>query len=254
MEHWGHYRDLVIVLTRKEMKVRYKRSILGYFWSIANPLALATVLFVAFQLIAKFDIDNYPLFLICGLFPWQWLNNSLSFAPSVLIGNAQIIKKTSFPKTALLLAHVLHDTIHFLLSIPIVVVFLLIFGKLPSWNWMYGVPLLLLIQLLLCYSGTLLIASVNLFFRDIERLIVTFMVLAFYCTPVIYSQDMAPAGYRALIYANPFAPIIISWRSLLLDGSFEPIPVLLSALYAIVGLSIAYPVYRKLEWRFAEVL
>jgi lipopolysaccharide transport system permease protein len=254
MSRWSRYWDLVVVLTRKEMKIRYKSSVLGYAWSIMNPLAFALVLYVAFQLVVKIDIPDYPAFLICGLFPWQWLSNSLAFAPNVFLRDSQLIKKTSFPKSVLVLAHVLQDMIHFLLALPIMVFFILLAGRLPSWSWIFGVPLLLIVQLLLTFGAALFLASVNLFFRDMERLTATLMILVFYCTPVLYSADMIPASYRVLVYANPFAPIILCWRSLLLHGTMEPLLLLAASLQAAIAFAVGYGAYRRLYWRFAEVL
>jgi lipopolysaccharide transport system permease protein len=254
MNRWAHYWDLVVVLTRKEMKIRYKSSVLGYAWSIMNPLAFALVLYVAFQLVVRIDIPDYPAFLICGLFPWQWLNNSLTFSPNVFLRDSLLIKKTNFPKSVLVLAHVLQDMIHFLLALPIIVFFILLAGKFPSWPWICGLPLLLVVQLVLTFSVALFLASVNLFFRDIERLTATLMILIFYCTPVLYSADMIPTSYQVLLYANPLAPIILCWRSLLLHGTIESLPLLVASLHAVIAFVVGYGAYRRLYWRFAEVL
>ena len=99
MKNFRNYRDLILVLTAKEIKVRYKNNVLGYLWSIANPLAFALVFFVAFKIFLKWDIKDYVLFLIAGLFPWQWFANSVGVSCGVFIGNASIIKKTAALQT-----------------------------------------------------------------------------------------------------------------------------------------------------------
>ncbi len=161
---FSHYWDLVVVLTKKEIKVRYKNNVLGYLWSIANPLAFALVFYLAFKLVMKVQVENYALFLIAGLFPWQWFSNSVGVSPTIFLGNGSMIKKVNFPKGAVVLAIVLQDMIHFFLSLPVVVLFLFIYGSSPSWSWIYGVPLLILIQTLLTFGVALTLASINLFF------------------------------------------------------------------------------------------
>ena len=91
-------KDLIVELTKKEMKVRYKRSYLGYLWSVLNPLTLALIFFFAFKVVMKVGIEDYPLFLIAGLFPWQFLSNSVNAGVMAFVSNASLIKKTSFPR------------------------------------------------------------------------------------------------------------------------------------------------------------
>ncbi len=254
MSDLAHYRDLVLVLTQKEIKVRYKSNVLGYLWSIGNPLAFAFVYYVVFKVILDVKIKNYPLFLICGLFPWQWFANSVNVAPSTFLGNASIIKKTNFPRNIIPLAVVLQDGFHFVLSLPVIVLFLFIFHQTPHLSWIYGVPTLLIAHGLMTYGAVLLIATLNLFFRDMERLTVIMVTFGFYLTPVLYSLEMIPERHRHLVVYNPMAPLMISWRKLLLHGEIEPRLLAISMGYAVLSFAIGYMVYRKLSWKFPEVL
>jgi len=250
-----HYIDLITVLTQKEMKVRYKSTFFGYVWSIAHPLAFALVFFMAFKIVMRIQMEGYAVFLIAGLFPWQWLSNSVNASPMVFLGNASLIKKVSLPRHILPLATVLQDMIHFLLAIPVIVLFLFIYHKSPSFSWLYGIPLLLTIQLLMTYGLTLIISSLNLFIRDLERLTSIFMTLLFYFTPVIYPETMIPARYKALVlFLNPLSSLMISWRNLFLDGTLEISLVAVSFAYSLFVLMLGYKVYTRLAWKFAEVL
>ena len=248
------YIDLIIVLTQKEMKVRYKNSFFGYLWSIAHPLAFAFVFFIAFKVVMRIRMENYSLFLIAGLFPWQWFSNSVNMSPTLFLGNASIIKKVNFPRNTLLVATVLQDAIHFILSIPVIVFFLLIYHELPSLSWLYGIPFLLGIQFLLTYGISLLVSSINLFFRDLERLIIIFTTLLFYFTPIIYPETMIPEKYKNLLNLNPIAPLMISWRNLFLSGTLNPASLMVCLAYSMLAFMIGYLVYRKLSRKFAEVL
>ena len=249
-----HYIDLIIVLTQKEIKVRYKSSFLGYIWSIAHPLALAFVFFIAFKVVMRFPMENYTVFLISGLFPWQWFANSISCSTTAFISNSSIIKKVSFPKNTLTAAIVLQDSIHFILSIPVIIFFMFIYDKTPFLSWLYGIPILFSIQFLLSYGISLMVSSVNLFFRDLERLIALFLTLLFYCTPVLYPETMIPEKYRYLINVNPLAPLMISWRNLFLEGTLDITSLIISLAYSVIVFIIGFQVYKKLSWKFAEVL
>jgi lipopolysaccharide transport system permease protein len=242
------------VLTQKDLKVRYKSSFLGYFWSIANPLAFAFVFFIAFKIIMRIQMEGYALFLIAGLFPWQWFANSVTITPTVFLANSSIIKKISFPRSILPFSIVLQDMLHFIVSIPVVVLFMVIYHKTPGFIWLVGIPALLVIQFMMAYGIALAIASVNLFFRDLERLTGIFVTLLFYFTPVIYPEDMIPAKYQHLINLNPLTPLMVSWRNLFLHNQLHFRPLALALGYALLLTVIGMWVYRKLSWKFAEVL
>ena len=254
MRSFENYRDLIAVLTQKEMKVRYKSSFFGYFWSVAHPLAFAFVYFIAFKVVMRIQMADYSLFLIAGLFPWQWFSSSVCAAPTIFMANASIIKKVNFPRNIIPLTTVLQDMIHFILSIPVIVVFLLMYHHSPSLSWLYGIPLLLSIQLIMTYGAALFVSSINLFFRDFERLTSIFITLLFYCTPIIYPETMVPEQFRPLVYLNPLAPLMVSWRNLFLHGTLDPVALAISFAYSLVFFMPGYLVYRKLSWKFAEVL
>jgi lipopolysaccharide transport system permease protein len=202
----------------------------------------------------RIAMEDYSLFLIAGLFPWQWFSNSVNVSPTVFLGNASIIKKVNFPRNLIPFTTVLQDMIHFILSIPVIVLFLFIYQKSPSLSWFYGVPLLMVIQFLMTFGVSLMVSSANLFFRDLERLTGIFVTLLFYFTPIIYPETMIPVRYKSLINLNPLTPLVISWRNLFLKGTIEPSYIYISFLYAILVFGLGYQVYRKLSWRFAEIL
>ena len=255
LTRFEHYRDLIVILTQKEMKVRYKNTFFGYVWSIAHPLAFALVFFMAFKVVMRIQMEGYAVFLIAGLFPWQWLSNSVNASPMVFSLNASLIKKVSLPRHILPLATVLQDMIHFLLSIPVIVLFLFIYHKSPSFSWFYGIPLLLTIQLLMTYGLSLIISSINLFIRDLERLTSICMTLLFYVTPIIYPDTMIPERYKMLVlFVNPLSSLMVSWRNLFLNGTLEFSLVAVSFAYSLFVLMLGYKVYTRLSWKFAEVL
>jgi len=249
-----HLIDIATVLLQKDLKVRYKSTFFGYLWSIGHPLAYALVFFVAFKVVMRIQIENYALFLISGLFPWQWLSNSMNASPAIFLSNWTIIKKINFPRNMLPFTLVLQDMVHFILSIPVIVLFLVYYGKHPSITWIYGIPLLLIMQFSMMYGLSLLISSINLFFRDLERLTIIGLTLLFYFTPVIYPETMIPEQFRPLLMINPFAYLMVNWRNLFLDGSIQPLFLGITAFYSSLILLMGHGVYKRLSWRFAEVL
>jgi len=249
-----YYWDLISVMVEKDMKVRYRNSYLGYFWSIAHPMAFALVFFIAFKVVMRIQVEDYPLFLIAGLFPWQWFANTVNAAPVMFSSNAPLIKKLSFPRSVIPLAAVAQDSIHFLLSVPVIMVLIAVYGRHFHLSWLYLMPPLLLAQIMLASGTALAIATLNLFFRDLERLTNICVSLLFYFTPVIYSADMVPQKYRIYIKLNPVAPLMICWRAMFMDGKVEPSMLLAALGYSAAVFCCGYWIYRRLSWKFAEIL
>jgi lipopolysaccharide transport system permease protein len=169
-------------------------------------------------------------------------------------GNAPLIKKTLFPRFLIPFVVVLQDMLHFVFSLPIVLAAVFLFDLHPSFGVLFGVPALLLVQFILSYSLNLAIASVNLFFRDVERLLQLAMTFLFYMTPVLYSETLIPDRFQNLIILHPIAPLIINWRSVLMSGTLDPALYLSSCVWALGLLVGSHLLYNRLQWRFAEVL
>ena len=252
---WPHYVDLVTALTIKEIKVRYKRTYLGYAWSLLNPLMYAVTYWIAFKAILNVKIEGYFVFLLAGLFPWQWLNNSITSAPAAFINNAPLVKKIAFPRYLIVASSVVTEGLHFLLCLPVLALLVILFGRgtlTPAWFW--GAPLLLAIQGVATYGFALAIASCNVFFRDLERLIGLGMTVLFYVTPVIYEPQMVPPMFQPLITFNPFTHVIVAWRSLLLGGTLDWRAVSAAALVALLAAVAGQAIFHRLQWKFAEAL
>lgn len=250
----GYLFDLITVITEKELKVRYKSSILGYLWSIANPLFFAMIYFFIFKLVMRVQIPNYTVFLITGLFPWQWFASSTNNSLYSFISNAQIIKKTVFPRSVIPFSNVMMEFLHFLCTIPVIMVFLFIYDLKPSISWLWGIPLIGIGQIILTFGLALFLSTLNLFFRDLERFVNLGIMLMFYCTPILYSVDLIPAKYQWIVNCNPLSLMIISWRDLFMNGSINFIHLSQVYLSAIIMLVVGLWVFNKLKFRFAEIL
>jgi lipopolysaccharide transport system permease protein len=249
-----YYRDLILVLLAKEFKVRYKSTFMGYAWSVLHPLVLALIFSLFFSVFVRMQVPKYTLYLIAGLFPWQWIANTCVGANGYFLGNAALIKKVRFQRSMLVLSSVLNESIHFICSLPVVVGFMFYYGMAPDWSWLWAVPLLLALQIVMMTGVGLAIATCNLFFRDLERLVSLFVQLLFYLTPIVYAADMIPPEYNWVLWANPFAALIMCWQGLFYAGHVPGADLALATLWTVAMSALGFVVYSKKVWRFAEIV
>jgi len=246
--------DLIAVFTKKDLKVRYKSSFFGYLWSVANPLLFAMIYYFIFKLVMRVQIPDYTIFLITGLFPWQWFNNAVNNSLFAYLSNAQIVKKTAFPRSVIPFCGTMMEFLHFLCTLPVIIVFLWVYDLSPSTSWLWGVPLISLAQMLFIYGISLILSSLNLFFRDLERFVSLGLILLFYCTPILYSTDLIPAKYHDMILSNPMSGMILAWRDLFMHGVINYSELATLYGYGIVAMALGSLIFNSLKSRFAEIL
>lgn len=248
--------DLLAVLVLKELRVRYKRTVLGYAWSLLQPLAFAAVYYLVFKQFIRIETPgvDYTLFLVCGLFAWQWFSNGVVSSTMALVGNGPLITKVSFPRVYAVLSGFMNDLVHYLLAAPVILGFVFAFGYRPHVSWLWLLPTLLIVQGVLVLGLSLLFATLNLFLRDLERLVTIGMVMLFHLTPVVYPESIIPDRFRWLLVVNPMGSLSINWRDALLNGHVDPQMLAVSAGVAAVSLAVGATVFYKLQARFAEVV
>jgi len=249
-----YYRDLILVLLGKDFKVRYKSTFVGYAWSVLNPLLLALIFAMIFSVVMRVEVEAYAYYLIAGLFPWQWVANTTGGANQYFLGNASLIKKVQFERSALVFAAVMNEAVHFVCSLPVIVGFMFYYDRWPTIEWLWMLPLLLALQSAMMFGLGLVIATCNLFLRDLERLVTLLTQLLFYLTPIIYPISSLPEGYQWLLYANPFASLVLSWQGLLYHGAVSPDFLGVAITWTAGLLALGMLVYRKNVWRFAEIV
>lgn len=251
-----HRLDLVMALVTKDLKLRYKSTVLGYAWSVLNPLAMALVFFFAFRVIARIDSDNpYILVLVTGLFPWQWFTNSVGGSVNYFISVSNLIKKNQFPKLLVVFSGVAHDGLHYLVSIPVILAFMVWFGYRPSWSWLWWMPLLSIVTFISTFGLSAAVGTVNVFFRDLERLIGVLLTVWFYLSPVMFEIQMfEKVGLAWVLYLNPMGATLICWRSMFLEGTVSPLLLGVAVAWSVVMLLFGLAIYRRYHWRFAELV
>lgn len=252
-----NYGDLLTQFTLREIKSRYKQSMLGYVWVILNPFVQMIVMSFVFSHILRFaEIETpYPVFLYIGLLPWIFISQSISSSLNSLVGNSSLITKIYFPKETLVLSTVLTKLFDLLLSVCVLVPFLIIYQiDFLSIQLFWLIPVLL-IQGLLSFSLSLLSAALNLFFRDIQYVVNHVLLLWMYLTPVIYPESLIPKQYHFFLLLNPMAVFIKMYREVILSKKtpelMEMTIVCFATLFVFV-LSIIF--FRKIEGTFADVV
>lgn len=231
------HRALIQILVARDLKARYRGSVLGFFWSFVNPLLLLVVYWLVFTTIFPrgellgAGLDPYAGFLFCGLLPWTWFASSLSDGASVLILNGNLIKKVMFPVEILPIVSVLSNMVHFLFGLPILFGFLWLNGISLRPIELVWFPLVLAVQFILTLGLAMVLASLTVHFRDIKDLLANVLTLWFFASPIIYPMSLVegrgpsfmglpPAG-KVLMNCNPFAHLAISYQEILFyDGPF----------------------------------
>jgi lipopolysaccharide transport system permease protein len=251
----AHSLELLYLLVLKDLKVRYKSSVLGYLWALANPFAFALVYWVAFKYIMRVQMENYSLYLITGIFPWLWLSSGVTHATRSYQVNASLVKKVRIQRAILPLSNVVQEMVHFLFALPVIIAFLVFAGSFdlrPSWLWQ--LPLLLVLQLAFVYPIALVFALSNVYVHDIEHLAGLAFAMLFFLTPMVYPISMVPEGLRRWFELNPLYALMDSWRGVFLTGTLDGGKVGYALACAALFALVAWLCYRRFGPRIGELL
>jgi ABC-type polysaccharide/polyol phosphate export permease len=256
------FRNLLTTLTRREIQARYRGSVLGFFWSLFNPLLLVLVYSVVFGLILTPErgsgLDPYPLFLIAGLFPWIWASTSLLESTVSLQAHAGLVRKAVFPVELPPLVAVLSNLVHLLFALPIVLLALLV-GRILGYavgGWaLLLFPLVVVLQLPLVAGLALALAALNALFKDVRDLVSNLLTLTFFLTPILYPVSALPwPEARPWMLLNPFAPFTLAYQHILFHGTAPPVYLwLLMALDSAVAWALGAWIFSRLRDTLVEM-
>lgn len=251
-----HGRDLLRELVVRDLKVRYKRTLLGAAWSLFNPLAQLLVFSFLFSKVVRLDQPHYPSFVFCGLLSWAWFQSSLVLGAESFTLNRELIRRPGFSPAVLPAVRVCSDLIHFLLALPLLLLFVTWGGPgVPAWGALVFLPLVIGLQFLLSLSLVYLFATLHVTFRDTQYLLGVFLTLFFYLTPVFYDVRLVPAEYALLYRLNPLAVLLDAYRTILLGGVAPDLAALAQTALGIgvlLGTSVGY--FSHARWHFWEEL
>jgi lipopolysaccharide transport system permease protein len=253
-ELWA-YRELFWVLTVRDVKVRYKQTVLGAGWAIIQPVMTMVVFSIIFGGFAKMPSDGfpYPVFVYAGLLPWTFFANSLTRSGSSVVSSAQLVSKIYFPRLIIPLASVGMNIVDLAISTAVLLLLMLYFGVTWSVN-LLAAPLLVVLVVFMALGVGTCIAALNVAYRDFSFLTPFLIQLWMFATPVIYPASLVPEKWHWLLYLNPMAGIIEGFRSAFLGTPFDLLLMGLSLLMAVVLFLTGVLYFEKVERRFADII
>ncbi len=267
------FRELLVSLVRKELRIKYKNSVLGFVWSLLNPALYLVIYYIVFQKILKNNVPLFAIFLLCGLLVWNFFSNALSSATTTIINNAGIVKKVAFPREILALASVGAAFVFFLLQAIVLVLALLVFQVAPALSYLWLIPFSLVALVLFASALAVALSAINVYLRDTQHLLELVLLAWFWATPIVYPfQEL---GVRLsqkhllwLYFVNPVTVIVLTFQRALyaiLGDASGPILPNYSPLWYVVQILIvivvslilfigALALFGRLEGNFAEEL
>jgi len=212
-------RALIVSLVIKEVKLRYQGSLLGFLWTFLNPLLLMCVYTIVFSVFLRIKVDNYPVFLFCGLIPWVWFSTSLLEGADSIIRGGDLVTRTLFPPQVLPSVTVFSNLVNFVFSLPLLFIFLLLF-RVKASIALIALPILMVIQAVFTMGLVLMVSAINVHFRDIQHILGNLIIMWFFATPILYPTTAIPAQFKFISYMNPMAILIKAYQDTLFYRQF----------------------------------
>lgn len=249
------YRQMIASLVRKDLRGRYKGSVLGFLWTFINPLLQLLVYTLVFSVIMKNGIEKYYIYLFVGLVPWIFFSTSVTSGSSSIMQSKDMVKKIYFPREVMPIACVTSNFVNMLYSFIVIFAVLIISGVgVNVIALLYLIPIMI-VEYILALGFALLSAGLTVYFRDLEYILGIVTMAWMYVTPVLYDVDIVPEKLMIFLNLNPMTPIIVAYRDILYYKQIPHMGTLLQALgVGIVILIVGYFVFRKLQKGFAEEL
>ena len=250
------YKDLLLVFIWREFLIRYKQTAIGVLWAILQPVSLMLLFTFIFGVVLHTTQKNYPytLFYFAGVLPWTFFSGATNFAVTSLSGNFNLVTKIYFPREIIPLSGVAINFIDYLIGL-IVYFLLLLFYRVPlTWNFLWLIPLLAML-VLYTTSISLLLAALNVYYRDVKLASTFLLQFLFFATPVIYSIDAVDNRWKMLLFLNPLTFIVENMRRVTIEGREIVLWQMGAELAGIVILSfVVYRIFIRIERAFADVI
>ena len=254
------FSELLRTMVIRDLKLRYRNSVLGFLWSLLSPLLMTLVFILVFKVLTQSEIPNYPVFLMAGLLPWIFTQGSVAAGLHSVTGNANLINKIYFPRELLPLSVVLAGFIQFVVAYALLVAVLLVF-RIELHATLVFVPVIMLLNLVFAAGLAMVVATVNVFFRDLQPLVEVGLLAWFFLTPIFYTLDIVPNTsflgldvHRWVFSLNPMATLVTDYRHVLTEGY---LPIRHTAVTLVVALflfGVGWYLMRRFSHRFAEIV
>ena len=242
------YRHSLWLLARRDLRVRYSTSALGYFWSILDPLVMAGIYLFVFTQVFNRNVGETPyiVFLLTALLPWMWFNGTISDCTRVYLVEAKLIRSTKIPRTIWVASLVLSKGIEFIASIPVLALFAIFTGATLHWEAVYFVVAIIL-QAILTVGIGLVVAPLVVFFRDLNRAVKLVLRFLFYASPIVYGLSDLPGPLQFWASFNPLAGIFSLYRSAFFPEQLNWFAVAVAAAMSLVILFVGTLVFKRSE-------
>ena len=249
-----NYRELLKTNIKKEIRGKYKGSWLGVLWTFLNPLLMLAVYAFVFPYILRVNVDNYTIFMIVALIPWNFFTTAIQSGTGSVVANGNILKKVYFPREIIPISITTSQLVNFLITCIIMAVFIIFSGVGFSVHALLF-PLLVLIQYILILGLTFILSALTVFVRDIDHFVSVILMLGFYATPIVYQGEMLPKKFQIFLKLNPMAQLVEAYRSILYYHRMPDMTMLIIwGLGSVAILVIGYLIFKKLEKSFVEEL
>ena len=250
IENFNKFRPLLAELVARDIKIKYRRSVLGVLWTVLNPLFMMIILAIVFSNLFKFDIENYPVYILSGQVIYNFFNESTSSAMSAMLDNAALLKKVYIPKYLFVISRIFSSIINVLASHCALLIVMVFTGVELHWTVvLFPIPMLLLI--IFCIGCGLILATAAVKFRDIIHLYGVFTTGLMYMTPVIYALTLLPGWLYKIVRINPITGYLMMYRDVMLNGSLlNPRDLLIGAVEAVVVLVLGLVFFAKKQDTF----
>ena len=217
IENFNKFRPLLTELVERDIKIKYRKSVLGVLWTLLNPLLMMVILAIVFSNLFKFDIENYPVYILSGQVIYNFFNESTTSAMSSIINNASLLKKVYIPKYMFVISRILSSIINMLASHCALLIVMIVMGCEMHWTMiLFPIPAALLI--VFCLGVGLILATLTVKFRDIMHLYGVFTTGLMYLTPVIYAMSLLPGWLSKIVMINPVTNYLMMYRDVMLNG------------------------------------
>ena len=253
-ELWA-YRELLWVLTTRDIKVRYKQTVLGAAWAIIRPFLTMVIFSVVFGQLAKMPSDGfpYPVFVYAALLPWTFFSGAISTSGQSLVGSANLVSKVYFPRLIIPLSSVSAGLVDLMISTGILLLLMLWYGV--GWSWqLLAAPLLLVALIFTALGIGTLLSALTVAYRDFTHLTPFLVQLWMYITPVIFPVSLVPERWQWLLYLNPMTGLVEGFRSAFLGKPFDLAGIGISLVIAVAILVVGVAYFEKVERRFADII
>ncbi len=253
-ELWA-YRELLWVLTLRDIKVRYKQTVLGVVWAVIQPVMLMVVFSIFFGRLSKIPSDGYPypIFVYAALLPWVFFANAISSSASSVVGSANLISKVYFPRLIIPLASIGAGLIDFAIATLVLLLLMIFYGVGWSVN-LLAAPVLVVAVLFTALGIGTFLSALNVAYRDFRYVIPFLIQFWMFATPVVYAASLVPDKWQWLLYLNPMAGLIEGFRSAFLDRPFDFEALGISFTVAVIVFLVGVAYFEKVERRFADII